>query len=163
MFRHSGQMSSNVIDVGIGEIVICRKPDVLRTVLGSCVAVCLLDPGKGVAGMAHIVLPKYNGRDSKERFADTGFSILLEKMKQNGADTRSMFARLAGGARMNIIKETSPFAKIGLENARILKEQLISHNITIHSEQIGGVRGVTVRFSAETGELIVKELNPLLK
>lgn len=155
-------MNSNVVDVGIGEIVICRSPHVLRTVLGSCVALCLIDLNLGIAGMAHIVLPAYNGRDKKDRFADTGFEILLEKILAEGAIKQNLVARIAGGARMNIIKDTSPFANIGLNNAAVVKELLLKNGIPLKSEKIGGVRGLTVKFSAETGELLIRELSPML-
>jgi chemotaxis protein CheD len=37
------------------------QPYVINTILGSCVAVCLWDPVYKVGGMAHYMLPLWNG------------------------------------------------------------------------------------------------------
>ena len=47
------------ITIGIGDLKVCRAPDVLVTyALGSCVGICLLDSVVGVGGLSHIMLPE---------------------------------------------------------------------------------------------------------
>ena len=52
------------VTVTQGEYRAEREPDVvLSTILGSCVSVCLYDPGVGVGGMNHFLLPQ--GQDTQ--------------------------------------------------------------------------------------------------
>jgi hypothetical protein len=56
------------VQLHIGEYRISRTPEVLYTLLGSCVAVCLYDASACIGGMNHILLP---GRAEEEgRFDD---------------------------------------------------------------------------------------------
>lgn len=45
------------IRINIGDYYASKEPSVLHTVIGSCVAVCLVDHEKGIGGMNHILLP----------------------------------------------------------------------------------------------------------
>lgn len=158
----TGLMNSNVVDVGIGAIEVCRAPNILRTVLGSCVALCLFDPEHRIAGLAHIVLPHYNGKDEPSRFADTGYGLLVDALRAYGARRDRLVARIAGGARMSIVKEDSPFATIGEKSALVIRELLKRDCIPVLSEQIGGSLGLSVLFSAQDGEITIRELPPAL-
>jgi len=40
-----------------GQISVATEPTEITTILGSCVAICLWDPGSGVGGMNHYMLP----------------------------------------------------------------------------------------------------------
>ena len=50
-------MEFNLINVGIADYAISSSPDILRTILGSCVGICLYDPELKIGGMCHIMLP----------------------------------------------------------------------------------------------------------
>ena len=41
--------------LGIGELAVGRQGDTIKTVLGSCVGVCLWDPESRVAGLVHVM------------------------------------------------------------------------------------------------------------
>ena len=50
------------VHVGQGEHYVTDDPHVmLSTILGSCVAMCLRDPGAGIGGMNHFLLPEGEG------------------------------------------------------------------------------------------------------
>ncbi|MFW5808723.1 MAG: chemotaxis protein CheD [Spirochaetota bacterium] len=151
-------MNLNVTNVGIGDILVCSEPGVLRTVLGSCVALCMYDIKKKIAGLAHVVLPRYNGRDSRSRFADTAYTLLLERLCSSGARKKYLVARLAGGARMFIVSNRSPFADIGTQNASVLRESLNRDGIPLLSENIGGERGMVVTFASGNGTITIRLL-----
>ena len=71
---------------------------VISTVLGSCVAVCLVDRYNRAAGMNHFVLPRsMDGTDSL-RYGDTALERLRERMGRLGCDTRDLAAKVFGGA-----------------------------------------------------------------
>ncbi len=71
--------------------------------LGSCVAILLHDPGTGVGGLAHMLLPSRSlsrSGDNPGRFPQTAVPALIDEMSALGADRRRLIARLIGGASM---------------------------------------------------------------
>jgi chemotaxis protein CheD len=73
-------MSFNLVNVGIADIQIGRHPQILRTILGSCVGVCLYDPQERVTGMAHIMLPVMTTRATNpKKYADRLFRYWSKK------------------------------------------------------------------------------------
>ena len=78
------------ITIGIGDLKVCKSPDVLVTyALGSCVGICLLDSSAGVGGLSHIMLPDsttgVNSAANPMRFADTAIPMLIREMERLGA------------------------------------------------------------------------------
>ena len=70
----------------IAEMKIVRKPDILKTVVGSCIALCLWDKNTNMGGMVHIMMPySINFKITrKEKFADLAVDYLLDEMKRSG-------------------------------------------------------------------------------
>lgn len=152
---------SNLIKVGIADLNIAKGADQLVTyALGSCVAICLYDKTRKIAGMAHILLP-----DSKQiaggmlqpmKFADTALLELLKVMQQNGAMSAQMTAKIAGGAQMFAVNGNSPLGNIGSRNSTAVKAGLARFHIPIIAEDIGKDYGRTCFFDAETGTMLIK-------
>ena len=74
---------ANTVTVGIADLNVVKSPDTLVTyALGSCVGICLYDPDKKIAGLAHIMLPlsteAAQGVNNKRRYADTGIAELIQ-------------------------------------------------------------------------------------
>ena len=51
-------MSFKLINVGIADTEVAKPPDILRTILGSCVGICFYDSVNKIGGLAHIMLPR---------------------------------------------------------------------------------------------------------
>jgi chemotaxis protein CheD len=51
-------MNDVLINVGVAQVKSAENPTVLRTILGSCIGICIYDRMKKVGGLAHILLPK---------------------------------------------------------------------------------------------------------
>ena len=48
----------SMITVGIADLNVTASPGAIATyALGSCVGICLYDPDRKIAGLAHIMLP----------------------------------------------------------------------------------------------------------
>ena len=153
-------MNFTLINVGIAEIGIAKSPDVLRTILGSCVGVCLYDPEKKIGGISHIMLPsRKSGEPSKKKYADTAIPFIIEELEKVGADRKLLCAKIVGGATMFNFSSSSIMADIGKNNIMKVKEMLMALNIRIISEDVGGNYGRTVDFFLETGEVKIKTLN----
>ena len=71
-----------------GEFRVSRDPsEVLSTVLGSCVAVCLWDPTAKVGGMNHFLLPAAPGQgDAKMlRYGAHAMEVLINEVLKLGS------------------------------------------------------------------------------
>ncbi len=98
--------------VGIGELAVSNDFDGLLVTyaLGSCVAVCLSDPGVPAAAMLHFLLPEsaINGQRAAEQpaaFADTGIPLLLEAAAAHGLCAPRARIRLVGGAEGKLVMD----------------------------------------------------------
>ena len=146
------------ITIGIGDLKVCKAPDVLVTyALGSCVGVCLLDAAVGVGGLSHIMLPESNagmGTSTPMRFADTALPMLIQQMERLGASKSRMKAKIAGGATM--FATASDKFNIGERNIAAVKKFLNANHIPIIAQDIGLDYGRTQFFYPETGIMEIR-------
>ena len=145
--------------VGIGDLKVCRTPDVLVTyALGSCVGICLLDSQAGVGGLSHIMLPDstsgVNATTTPMRFADTAIPMLIRQMEQLGASKARLKAKIAGGATM--FATASDKFNIGERNIAAVKRILMANRIPILAEDTGLDYGRTQFFYPETGIMEIR-------
>lgn len=146
------------ITIGIGDLKVCKAPDVLVTyALGSCVGVCLLDAVVGVGGLSHIMLPESSPASAAAtpmRFADTALPMLIKEMERMGASKARMKAKIAGGATMFAV--ASDKFNIGERNIEAVKRFLNINHIPIIAEDIGLNYGRTQFFYPETGIMEIR-------
>lgn len=152
-------MSFDLINVGIADMGVAISPVILRTILGSCVGICLYDPEVKVGGLSHIMLPSSKKPSNNlKKYADTAIPMMIDEMVKLGADKKRIFAKLAGGATMFKHTENSLMGDIGKNNISSVKEILGSLNIPVFSDELGGDYGRTIDFYLETGELKIKTI-----
>lgn len=150
-------MAFKLINVGIAEIAVTQTPDILRTILGSCVGICLYDKDRGIGGLAHVMLPtSKQGGSSPKKYADTAIPMLADELVSLGAG--KLVAKIVGGAMMFNLSENSLMGEIGKNNVSKAREILEKLNISIAAEDTGGNYGRTIDFYLETGEVKVKSI-----
>jgi chemotaxis protein CheD len=160
MFPKVDQVSFNLITVGIAELEVAEPPDILRTILGSCVGVCLYDNKNKIGGLSHIMLPIMNEKNSnKKKYADTAIPLLLDQMYIKGADKDSITAKIIGGAAMFNISPKSNMVNVGQSNIISVKSVLKDLKIKIIAEELGGDFGRTIDFYMDSGSVKIKYLN----
>ncbi len=145
------------ITIGIGDLKVCRAPDVLITyALGSCVGVCLLDNVTQVGGLSHIMLPESNSSSASNpmRFADLALPMLIRQMESMGASRMRLKAKIAGGATM--FATASDKFNIGERNIAAVKKFLMANRIPILAEDIGLDYGRTQLFYPATGVMEIR-------
>ncbi len=82
-------------------IIVSSRPTIIKTVLGSCVSVCMYDTKKKIGGINHFMLPFWRGDElSSPKFGNVAMERLLEKMLHIGASKESLIAKVFGGARL---------------------------------------------------------------
>jgi chemotaxis protein CheD len=152
-------MEFNLINVGIADYAISSSPDILRTILGSCVGICLYDPESKIGGMCHIMLPSMKDHSkSVKKYADSAIPLLLKDMEERGAKRASVIAKITGGAKMFSVSENSVMGEIGNNNIARVREVLKGLNVPLSAEDTGGNYGRTIDFFLESGMVKVKSM-----
>jgi chemotaxis protein CheD len=152
-------MDFKLISVGIADLKVTSPPDILRTILGSCVGICCYDYKKKIAGMSHIMLPNWNDSSSNmNKYADSAIPLLIEEMERVGANLERITAKIAGGASMFRLIGNGIMSEIGKNNVMKVREVLADLNINIVAEDVGGDYGRTIDFYSKDGMLKIKSL-----
>ncbi len=153
-------MDFKLINVGIADIKISESPNVLRTILGSCIGICIYDKTTKIGGMAHIMLPRLrNSKTNHLKYADTAIPVLITEMLDKGAKKEKLVAKIIGGATMFDVSVNSIMGEIGKNNVEMVKTVLKENNIKIIAEDIGGDHGRTIDFHLKNGNVKIKSLS----
>ena len=135
------------IAVRMGEIVVSANPgDVLVSLgLGSCIGLALVDQRRGIAGLAHIMLPEaLAGGGPGGKFADLAVPELVEQTVALGTSRPMLRAVLVGGAQMFSLGGSGTL-DIGVRNDTAVREALRQERITVAAAETGGSNGRTIR------------------
>ncbi|EEW24197.1 chemotaxis protein CheD [Rhodobacter ferrooxidans] len=132
-----------------GEYRISEDPsEVLSTILGSCVAVCLHDPVRKVGGMNHFLLPfgQEEGTNRPVRYGLFAMEMLINALMKQGAKKTRLQAKLFGGARIS-----ADLRDIGKSNASFALEFLATEGIPCLGESLGGTNARRVIYRPTSG------------
>jgi chemotaxis protein CheD len=139
-----------------GDLVVASKPTAIVTILGSCVAVCLWDPGARVGGVNHYLLPFHVEREQSPRFGSVAIPRLLEEVVANGADPRRLQAKIFGGA--SVIGAFSHGRRLGDDNAVLATQSLHALGIPVIEQDVGGTKGRKLVFHSDDGAAWIRLL-----
>jgi len=148
---------NTIIVVGIGDAKIGQSPFVIRTTLGSCIAVCFYDHQQKIGGMLHLMMANSEGHTQRDfrpaKFANTGIPLLLEMLKkQYGLVPSQLKAKIFGGAK--ILRMVSQ--DIGKDNEEAVRQILKALGISILAFKTGGDKGYQVDFDLSTGRVVCR-------
>lgn len=142
------------IAVAIGELAVAKAPAKLRTLLGSCVGVLLLDRRLHLAGLAHVVLPESRGEtELPGKYADTAIPELLRRLNAiAGTQAIQPVAKILGGANM-FPQITNNQLTIGDQNVQAVERALQQARIAVVARHCGGTSGRRVLVDAASGNV----------
>ncbi len=135
---------------------ISNSPAILRTILGSCIGICIFDKTTKKGGLAHILLPNGMSKEKPEKYADTAIPILLDKLCKEGCKKENLSAKIAGGASMFKFNAAMSLAQIGEKNIEVCIKMLENNQIPIMVADVGGNSGRVIDFFLEDGRLKVR-------
>ncbi|MCK6489639.1 MAG: response regulator [Planctomycetes bacterium] len=143
-----------------GEMDWRREPCVLATLLGSCVAVCLHDPGKGWGGMNHFMVPNRGQGPSLEagKCGDSAIAALLRLAEMSGSRRGDLVAQVFGGGA--VVGHLASVGQAGLgnigdRNVAAARAALVAAGVRIQRHDTGGTQGRRVRFDTASGNATV--------
>lgn len=143
-----------------GDLYVSEREINLKTVLGSCIAVCLYDRKLKRGGMNHFVHAQSNKAHRDNKYGDISTEQLIKAMVESGSSRTDLIASVYGGAsgHWNSIIEPP-----GSLNKKIAMKILKDYGIPVIVEDTGGCFGRTVIFNTETNEIIVEKLQSCLR
>jgi chemotaxis protein CheD len=147
----------------MGDFKASRDPaDVLVSIgLGSCIGLAVVDGDRGVAGLAHILLPDSTdakGSYSVGKFADTAVPALVDLVAALGAPRSALKAVLVGGAQMFSFGDVAGSTlDIGARNERATRAALERARLAVGAAATGGSTGRTIRVHVAEGTVTVKK------
>jgi chemotaxis protein CheD len=127
----------------------------VRTILGSCVAVCLWDLEAGVGGLNHFLLP--HGAPPSPRFGEHAVPQLLQRVLALGASRERLRAKLFGGAC--VLEALRAGSALGSRNVEVAREQLSAAAIPVVAEDTGGDLGRKLVFEVQTGSAWIRAID----
>src|SRR5258706_1470189 len=123
-----------------GQMHVSPGPSVVRTILGSCVSVCLWDPLLRVGGLNHYLLPRGPAnRTSDLRYGATAIPHLLHAVTAYGAVPERLVAKVFGGGA-GLAAPGSRFS-LAAENVVVAGEAPSRRGIPIVAGGTGGRGG----------------------
>jgi chemotaxis protein CheD len=142
-----------------GEFYATAQDEVIVTVLGSCVAACLMDPIAMVGGMNHFMLPMRRGERDPDvfyaaRYGAAAMEYLINNLLHLGAQRDRLVAKAFGGGRVMEGMSTD----VGKQNVDFVRQFLQNEGIPLWSEDLGGLHPRKVYFFPHTGQVLVKRM-----
>jgi len=137
-------IADRVIQVPIGGIAVARPPQIVSTLLGSCVGMVIQDLKHQVVVLAHVVRPEGSGCGmGPGYFANLAAVNARDLALQSGADPRQLIVKMAGGGAMG----AGMRGTIGRRNAAAIKEATYELGMVFGGHVSGPADGGCVLFA----------------
>ncbi len=133
-----------------GDVAVGCRGDRMETLLGSCIALILTNPGRTVGAMCHIV---HSGGASTLDADDTAHAepalrSMFRLLKQAGVDPGLCGAYVYGGG--NMFPSLFTNTHVGEKNAEWVFSALDHHHILLIEHDVGGATYRRVRWTVGT-------------
>lgn len=134
-----------------GQLHASAEPCQIKTILGSCVAICLWDKRRSAGGMNHFLLPaSREGQAASLRFADEATKVLLEQLRTLGCRPPNLRAKIFGGAALFQLRDRYA-TSLGAKNVAAALDLMKSAGIPVIAQETGGAMGRKVIFNTDDG------------
>jgi len=159
-------MKVPVVYLKAGEIHVSDKPTLVKTVLGSCVAVTMFYPGSGIGAMCHGLLPECEERNTCRdicnkafKYVECSIKSMVREFDRYEIKRGDIRVKLFGGADMLSYKKINLKAiGVGRENIKTALRTIKTADLKIVTTDLGGLHGRKVFFNTSSGEVFMKRL-----
>lgn len=146
-----------------GEFYVTRGGEVISTVLGSCVSVCIRDKVMGVGGMNHFMLPEESEHSSSDwgsnpntrmtRYGNWAIEFLINELLKIGADKKRFEVKVFGGGQV-----LANMSDVGQRNILFTFDYLRREGLSIDASDVGDAYPRKVLYFPDTGRVLMKKL-----
>ena len=159
-----------IITLKPAEMFVTERPTIVRTVLGSCVAVTMFAQRLGVSAICHALLPENVSsaevhetheieRNSIYKYVNSVIPLMVKRLREYGVDPSELEVKLFGGADMMINEQAETrFRPVGKSNIDAVVQSMKKYNLQIKVSDVGGTLGRKILFYTHTGEVLLKRI-----
>jgi len=142
-----------IVQVLPGELHVTSEPEVIATVLGSCVSACVRDTKNPIGGMNHFMLPRAPRGTAGDLSAPARYGVfalesLVNQLLRRGARRSDLEVKVFGGGRVINLG-----GDVGRNNVEFVRQFFAAENISIVSEDVGGTVARRLRYWPMTGRV----------
>ena len=167
---YNSKLKKEVVHIFPGEYYISSESEVISTLLGSCISVCLFDKISGLGGMNHFLLPekalqsknlKLDKKHIHDNFESTRYGItametLILEMQKKGALRNNLRAKIFGGGE--IIFKNSNIESVGKKNIKFIKAYLKVEKIPIDAHNTGDLFARKILFDTKDNSILMEKI-----
>jgi chemotaxis receptor (MCP) glutamine deamidase CheD len=148
------------------ELCVTDQPTVVRTVLGSCLAVTMFHPRLKISAICHALLPEPDMTDTEEekplnpyKYVNSVIPKMMAKMRNYGIALNEIEVKLFGGADLlSSSEERIKNQPVGRLNVKTALNILEAEGLRVSVSDVGGTLGRKIFFYTHTGEVLLKRL-----
>ncbi|XDD46915.1 chemotaxis protein CheD [Leptospira sp. WS39.C2] len=149
----------SVVYLNIGETFFSNGNHQIKTILGSCVSVCLFHEQTKYSAINHILLPKVT--DIKEekkslRYGENSMEHLISYFVKKQIPRNELKAKIFGGTQSSLF----PNFTAGPKNILFVQSYLSFEKIPIVSQDIGGELYRKLSFHTDSFDVYITKLHP---
>ncbi|MCB1199054.1 MAG: chemotaxis protein CheD [Leptospiraceae bacterium] len=134
----------------------------IKTLLGSCVAICIWHPKLKIGGMSHCLLPS-RMNDMKPpselsgRYIDEAMELFINEISKAGVKTQEFNVKLFGGGDMfkDIWKASGQ--TVGQRNIEMAHQMIAKYGMKILAENVGGQGHRNIIFDLWSGDVWMRQ------
>jgi chemotaxis protein CheD len=135
-----------------GEVAWSEEPTTYKTVLGSCISVCLWDLRHRIGGLNHFILPQARAGEDDPRFGNVAIPRLIAGLRSLGCF--DLVAKVFGGAT---VLRGATTRSVGEANTDAALAWLGQESIPVVAQRTGGETGIVILFESASGEVLVRD------
>ena len=151
-------MQSNLRHVGMGEVKIGRRGEILHATLGSCVGIAFIWKNGGRSGLAHCLLPESPSSVGMigARYVSQAVPSLLLLLGIKESDYADVQVIMAGGASM--FPARSGVSNVGEKNIAAAEKYVGQYGMQVVHAEFGGRRGRQIRIDCAANEFSINQI-----
>ncbi|HRD68097.1 MAG TPA: chemoreceptor glutamine deamidase CheD [Candidatus Competibacter sp.] len=155
-----------VVRILAGEYYVTHCQEMITTVLGSCVSVCVRDKIANIGGMNHFMLPEENrsnggnggngghrGLSADAAYGSYAMERLINCILKYGGRRENLEVKVFGGGRI-----IGGITDVGLQNIAFVRSYLRTEGLSVAAEDVGGDLPRRMAYLPATGKVLVKKL-----
>jgi chemotaxis protein CheD len=138
---------------------------IIRTILGSCVAVTMFHKRSGQSAICHAVMPlcEQNGSCSvycaeHSRYTDCIVRAMSGLFFEQGVKAKEIEVKLFGGSNGLGAAGDPTRSGVGKQNVTQARKALQERDLILKVSDVGGTEGRKLLFDTSTGEVMIKKL-----
>jgi chemotaxis protein CheD len=138
-FFFDPRLNATMVWVGQGDFYVTQNPnEVLTTILGSCVAVCVRDPEMKIGGINHFLLPEAGHAATASvtndlRYGSYSIERLVNTIMTHGGRREKLEIKIFGAASISV-----DYSQIGEKNASFVEAYFDREGLPVSAKDLRG-------------------------